>query len=58
MAERLRRQIESTPRMVTLNDYNHGPVTLFRVYPSGVDAKEAYASETRDASKAADLRAA
>ena len=37
MAETLREQIESHPDLVVLNGDNVGPVTLFRVYPRGVD---------------------
>lgn len=37
MAEVLREQIESHPDLVVLNGENVGPVTLFRVYPPGVD---------------------
>jgi glutamate/tyrosine decarboxylase-like PLP-dependent enzyme len=37
MAEVLREQLESRPCFVVLNSENVGPVTLFRVYPEGVD---------------------
>lgn len=37
MAEVLREEIESHPDLVVLNGDNVGPVTLFRVYPHGVD---------------------
>ena len=37
MAEVLREHIESHPDMTVLNGQNVGPVTLFRVYPSGVN---------------------
>lgn len=37
MSEVLREDIESHPDVTVLNDENVGPVTLFRVYPSGVD---------------------
>ena len=37
MAEVLREQIEAHPDLVVLNGENVGPVTLFRVYPPGVD---------------------
>lgn len=46
MAEWLRERLEANKSIVVLNDYNFGPVTLFRVYPPGVDAKEAYGKET------------
>ncbi len=37
MAEVLREHIESHPNLTVLNGENVGPVTLFRVYPRGVD---------------------
>ncbi|MBL9123722.1 MAG: aspartate aminotransferase family protein, partial [Planctomycetaceae bacterium] len=37
MAEVLREQLESHPDLAVLNGDNVGPVTLFRVYPHGVD---------------------
>lgn len=37
MAEVLREMIESHPDLTVLNGDNVGPVTLFRVYPHGVD---------------------
>jgi glutamate/tyrosine decarboxylase-like PLP-dependent enzyme len=37
MAEVLREGLESHPDLTVLNGENVGPVTLFRVYPSGVD---------------------
>jgi L-2,4-diaminobutyrate decarboxylase len=37
MAEVLRERIESHPDLTVLNGSNVGPVTLFRVYPHGVD---------------------
>jgi L-2,4-diaminobutyrate decarboxylase len=37
MAEVLRERIESHPDVTVLNGENVGPVTLFRVYPHGVD---------------------
>ncbi|KYF92729.1 hypothetical protein BE17_47480 [Sorangium cellulosum] len=48
MAEHLRDQIEQCPSLVNLNDYNLGPVSLFRLYPKGVDAKKAYREELSD----------
>ena len=36
-AEMLREELESHPYMTVLNGENVGPVTLFRVYPDGVD---------------------
>lgn len=37
MAETLREQLEAHPATHVLNGGNFGPVTLFRVYPDGVD---------------------
>jgi L-2,4-diaminobutyrate decarboxylase len=37
MAEAFREQVSSRPELAVLNDENFGPVTLFRVYPDGVD---------------------
>ena len=37
MAEALREQLESHAATHVLNNGNFGPVTLFRVYPDGVD---------------------
>ncbi len=37
MAEVLREGLESRPSFAVLNSENVGPVTLFRVYPKGVD---------------------
>jgi len=36
-AEALREQLEAQPNLTVLNGQNVGPVTLFRVYPPGVD---------------------
>lgn len=46
MAEVLRERLEKSPRACVVNTYNYGPVTLFRVYPDGVDAAEAFHAET------------
>lgn len=48
MAERLRDRLEAVPSIAILNDYNYGPVTLFRVYPPGTDARRAYTAEAAD----------
>ncbi|WP_295450432.1 pyridoxal-dependent decarboxylase [uncultured Thiodictyon sp.] len=48
MSEILRERLETLDCAVVLNDYNLGPVTLFRVYPEGVDAAAAYERETND----------
>src|SRR5262249_8576803 len=37
MAEALREQLEAHPATRVLNAGNFGPVTLFRVYPDGID---------------------
>ena len=46
MAERIRERLEAYPFIDILNDYNYGPVTLFRIYPKDVDAQEATRDET------------
>jgi L-2,4-diaminobutyrate decarboxylase len=48
MAELLREQLEGHPFIRVLNDYNYGPVTLFRVYPKGVDADRELEREMSD----------
>ena len=48
MAEMLRERLERHPFIQVLNEGNFGPVTLFRVYPPGVDAAAAFARETGD----------
>ncbi len=48
MAQMLRERLESYPFINVLNDHNYGPVTLFRVYPDGVDAKETFKRELTD----------
>jgi glutamate/tyrosine decarboxylase-like PLP-dependent enzyme len=45
MAEMLRERLENYPFIKILNDYNYGPVTLFRVYPDGEDAKKSFHEE-------------
>lgn len=47
-AEELRAAIERSRFGVVVNDYNHGPVTLFRVYPEGVDPEVTYRRELGD----------
>jgi L-2,4-diaminobutyrate decarboxylase len=49
MAEMLRERLERHPFIHVLNDYNYGPVTLFRVYPEGMDAKETFQRELTEA---------
>ncbi|MGZ8903567.1 MAG: pyridoxal phosphate-dependent decarboxylase family protein [Methylobacter sp.] len=48
MAEMLRERLERHACIQVLNDYNYGPVTLFRVYPPGVDAEQALHRELND----------
>jgi L-2,4-diaminobutyrate decarboxylase len=48
MAEMLRERLEAHPSTQVLNDGNFGPVTLFRVYPPGVDAAAACLREISD----------
>jgi len=48
MAEMLRERLERHGCIQVLNDYNYGPVTLFRVYPPGVDAEKALHHELND----------
>lgn len=48
MAEALRHRMEHSDFVCLINDYNYGPVTLFRVYPEGVDTKTAYRRETAE----------
>ncbi|MBU0610351.1 MAG: aspartate aminotransferase family protein [Armatimonadetes bacterium] len=57
MAERLREYLENEPCLDVLNDYNHGPVVLFRAYPPGTDAREATRRELSDPAHADELRA-
>jgi L-2,4-diaminobutyrate decarboxylase len=49
MAEMLRDRLESYPFIHVLNDYNYGPVTLFRVYSEEVDAKNTFKRELTEA---------
>ncbi|MCJ7601396.1 MAG: pyridoxal-dependent decarboxylase [Desulfobulbaceae bacterium] len=48
MAEILRERLKRHNCIQVLNDYNYGPVTLFRVYPPDVDAEEALHRELND----------
>ena len=48
MAEMLRERLERHACIQVLNDYNYGPVTLFRVYPPGVDAEKALHRKLND----------
>jgi len=55
MSEVLREGLESLDCAQVLNDYNYGPVTLFRLYPPGVDAAAAYRREVADPGYRAEL---
>lgn len=55
MAETLREQLESHAATTVLNRGNFGPVTLFRVYPDGVDTFTFPERERRDPACRADL---
>jgi L-2,4-diaminobutyrate decarboxylase len=48
MAELLRERLETLACARVLNDANFGPVTLFRLYPEGVDPATAYPRELTD----------
>jgi len=57
MAAMLRERLEAYPFIEVLNDFNFGPVTLFRVYPEGVTAKEAFQRELLDPAYREELEA-
>lgn len=48
MAELLRERLEQHSFIKVLNDYNYGPVTLFRVYPEEMNAHEAWLCEMNE----------
>ena len=48
MAERLRERLEGCPFIKVLNDYNYGPVTLFRLYPEGSEGDKILERELID----------
>ncbi|MFN9717326.1 MAG: pyridoxal phosphate-dependent decarboxylase family protein, partial [Planctomycetota bacterium] len=50
MAETLRNRLSAQPAISVMNPENFGPVTLFRVYPDGVDTFEMPRLEQSDAS--------
>jgi L-2,4-diaminobutyrate decarboxylase len=50
MAETLREQLEGQAAITVVNRGNFGPVTLFRVYPDGVDTFSVQAREQSEAS--------
>jgi glutamate/tyrosine decarboxylase-like PLP-dependent enzyme len=55
MSELLREHLEGLEFVRLLNDCNFGPVTLFRLYPSGTDAATACRRELTDPSYVAEL---
>jgi len=56
MAEVLRKRLDEHPSMCQVNDYNYGPVTLFRVYPDGLNAKALFYDELNSPEAAQSLR--
>ena len=44
----LRDLIKQDPSIVTVNEVNNGPVTLFRVYPEGMNSEKSYEKEIFD----------
>lgn len=48
MSELLRERLDAYPFIHVVNEYNYGPVTLFRVYPEEVDAKATFQRELND----------
>lgn len=56
MAEVLREMLESNPHTSVLNGRNVGPVTLFRVYPEGVDTFQVKDRELSEESYQEELR--
>jgi glutamate/tyrosine decarboxylase-like PLP-dependent enzyme len=57
MAEELREQLEGHAATTVMNGDNFGPVTLFRVYPDGVDTFSVPEQERRDPGMRDTLRA-
>lgn len=57
MAETLRNRLTAQPAISVMNSENFGPVTLFRVYPDGVDTFEMPRLEQTDARYAPQLKA-
>jgi hypothetical protein len=57
MAAMLRERLEAYPFIDVINDDNYGPVTLFRVYPEGVAAREASRREMSDPACRGELEA-
>jgi L-2,4-diaminobutyrate decarboxylase len=57
MATMLRERLEAYPFIEVLNDFNFGPVTLFRVYPEGMVAEEVSQREVSDPAYRRELEA-
>ncbi|MDC0708846.1 pyridoxal-dependent decarboxylase [Stigmatella sp. ncwal1] len=55
--EALREMLAEHPELVCVNDADTGFVTLFRVYPQGVNAQQQYARELTDPKALAELKA-
>lgn len=55
MANILRERLREEEATAVLNRYNHGAVTLFRIYPQGLDANEQYERESLDPAYADDV---
>jgi glutamate/tyrosine decarboxylase-like PLP-dependent enzyme len=56
MAETLRARLSAQPAISVMNPENVGPVTLFRVYPDGVDTFDMPRLEQNDARYSAELQ--
>ena len=57
MAEMLRERLEAYPFIKVVNARNFGSVTLFRVYPPGVEAEAAWRREVKDPAYRGELEA-
>jgi glutamate/tyrosine decarboxylase-like PLP-dependent enzyme len=57
MAESLRAKLDQSSHACRVNAHHGGSVILFRVYPDGIDAKEAYQNETTRSECKAQLHA-
>jgi L-2,4-diaminobutyrate decarboxylase len=57
MAEELRERLEAHPFIQVVNDGNFGPVTLFRVYPPGLEAGATFQKEMLDPAYREELEA-
>ncbi|QDS93584.1 L-2,4-diaminobutyrate decarboxylase [Roseimaritima multifibrata] len=56
VAADLRDQLSTHPSIVVVNRQNHGPVTLFRVYPDGIEKTETEIQERNNRNHTAVLR--